>query len=170
MNPALLSSKRNDWRTPPELLGLVASMEGGITLDPCAGEFIGGEFHLTEDGLSRSWASPGVTFCNPPYSRRLPLWTAKVVAEAALGQEIVLLVPARTDTRWWHRDIAARADAICFLKGRLHFDGAKCGAPFPSAVCYYGERTKAFVRAFAGKGWTISQNLLPFGSPGEGAG
>lgn len=70
-------------------------------------------------------------FCNPPYSDIRP-WLSKA-REAALA---VFLVPARTDTRWWH-DLAMKADEIRFLRGRLKFGDAKNSAPFPSVLLIF---------------------------------
>jgi site-specific DNA-methyltransferase (adenine-specific) len=82
----------------------------------------------------REWNSP--CFVNPPYSEILP-WMEKAALEARAGKTVVLLVPARTDTRWWH-EFAMKAKEIRFIRGRLKFGNAKTGAPFPSAVVVFG--------------------------------
>ena len=70
---------------------------------------------------------------NPPYGRQIGLWTKKGKQEAALGKTVVMLIPSRTDTKWWHEDIM-QADEIRFVKGRLKFGGVTKPAPFPSAI------------------------------------
>lgn len=170
----LMSSRRMDWETPDELLELVG-MVGAISLDPCttfenptrARAFIcpstpdesphvvaGGGQGERGNGLETPWDVNGLVFVNPPYGRELPRWTAKIRMEAASGAEIIALVPARTDTKWWHRHLS-KADAICFWAGRLKFRGAEYGAPFPSAIVYFGDRAKAFRRVFTGQGWIV---------------
>lgn len=172
LSTALLSSDRMDWQTPDDLLELV-NMVGGIAFDPCttpdnptkAKLFIcpsteeslvaGGGHGVGGDGLAANWHVDGLVYINPPYGRQLPKWVAKARLEAAGGAEIIALVPARTDTRWWQKHIAHGADAICFWAGRLKFRGAENSAPFPSALVYFGDRAKAFRRVFTGKGWIV---------------
>jgi len=83
------------------------------------------------DGKALDWTDRRV-FCNPPYGRDIPQWLAKA-AEATVA---VFLVPARTDTKWWH-DYALKATEIRFIKGRLKFGDATNAAPFPSVVLIY---------------------------------
>ena len=71
-------------------------------------------------------------YCNPPYGRGVADWLRKA-REAKLA---VFLLPARTDTKWWH-EYAMKADEIRFVKGRLHFNGHKTGAPFPSVILVF---------------------------------
>lgn len=132
MNRALFSSISETWSTPVELYAAL-DREFRFTLNPCpvrdpseAGLPLFGT-----DGLSISWAGERV-FCNPPYGRGLGSWLAKA-REAEL---CVFLLPARTDTRWWHQ-YALAADEIRFIRGRLRFNGAASGAPFPSVILVY---------------------------------
>lgn len=170
---AVMSSRRMDWETPDDVLECVR-MVAPIDLDPCtttenptkARKFIcpgplhegnriaaGGGIGVCGDGLALPWESDaGLVFVNPPYGRHLPKWAAKMRLEASGGVEIVALVPARTDTKWFQKHLS-KADAICFWEGRLTFRGAPYPAPFPSALVYFGDRSKAFRRVFAGKGW-----------------
>jgi site-specific DNA-methyltransferase (adenine-specific) len=123
----MFSSVSEHWATPPEVFSRLNG-EFNFTLDPCPLE-------PPCDGLTRLWAGERV-YCNPPYNREIPKWLAKA-REAELA---VYLLPARTDTRWWH-EYAMKADEIRFLKGRLKFGGAKHGAPFPSCVVIFrGEK------------------------------
>ncbi len=155
---ALMSSARSDWQTPRGLLSLVkrVSRTGRIEVDPAAtrGNTTQARRYYAlpgKDGLKLSW-SPGLAYCNPPYGYALSLWTAKAVVEARDGAEIIMLLPARTDTKWWHRDVAT-ADAVCFWRGRVVFRGADHGAPFPSALAYWGDRAKVFRRVLQPHGW-----------------
>lgn len=157
-----------DLQTPPTLLRLVRSVAptGEIALDPAtsADNPVGAAlfYALPErDGLTLPWL--GFTFVNPPYSlQESPRWARKIAAEAAHGRaEIVALLPARVDTRWWHDHIAP-ADAVCFLRGRPRFIRPGADGPLPgpgkfaSAVAYFGDRAKVFRRVFEPHGWVVS--------------
>jgi hypothetical protein len=76
------------------------------------------------------------------------------VAAAKLGYEVIALPAARTDCRWWHQDIVT-ADAICFWKGRMRFRGGEHGAPFPSALPYWGPQVDKFCRVFSPHGHVV---------------
>ncbi len=172
----LMSSANPNWETPPEFLAVVREM-GPIRLDPCTTPEnpVGAEFwyHPIEmpcdhvaahigDGLSLGWSCEGLVYCNPPYGRGLGAWSAKMRDEAKRGAEIIGLVPARTDTKWWCA--VTTADAVCFWKGRIKFVGAKHAAPFPSAVPYWGPRAAEFRRIFERHGWVVfskQQSLFP---------
>ena len=75
-------------------------------------------------------------FCNPPYGRELPKWVKKCFEESKRAEIIVMLIPARTDTRWFHDYIYGKAE-IRFIKGRLKFGDGKSRAPFPSMLVIY---------------------------------
>ena len=135
LNPSIMSSKTDVWATPPETFAAL-DREFGFTLDVCAlPENAKCERYFTpaDDGLSRPWE--GVCWMNPPYGRTIARWMAKAVESAAAGATVVCLVPARTDTAWWH-DYAVKGE-IRFLRGRLKFGGAQHPAPFPSAVVIF---------------------------------
>lgn len=155
---ALMTSTRADWCTPLVVLERVRQV-GPIVLDPCAsrGAIVRAavEYHEGDDGLTKSWALGGLVYVNPPYGRPISRWTWKMREEGERGVELVALLPARVDTEWWQEDVAPSAESICFWRGRLTFLGAEQGAPFPSAVVYWGERVRRFVRAFAGAGWIV---------------
>jgi hypothetical protein len=156
VNPALMSSARDSWNTPPEVLELVRRL-GPIGLDPCsnAGSIVGAseEWRLErgEDGLARPWALAGLVYVNPPYGREIGPWAQKMAAEGRAGVEIVALLPARTDARWWQESVRT-ADALLFWRGRLRFLGAPSSAPFPSAVAYWGPRWLTFLSVFGERG------------------
>ena len=140
---ALFSSQRSDWETPQDLFERLDE-EFRFTLDPAASE----ECHkcsrfFTEeqDGLLQPWTGERV-FCNPPYGRKIGDWAKKACEEAQNPDTIVvMLLPARTDTRWFHRYIYGKAE-IRFLKGRLKFGKAKNSAPFPSMVVIWERKEK----------------------------
>lgn len=127
-------AKTSVWETPQALFDEL-NAEHHFTLDPCATpENAKCEHYFTEqdDGLSKNWGGQSV-FCNPPYGLALRKWVKKAWEEAQKpGTKVVLLIPARTDTGWFH-DYCLRGK-VRFLRGRLKFGGAKNSAPFPSMV------------------------------------
>lgn len=158
------SSGGHSWQTPAWLLDVLKRIFGVFDLDPCSptrrrrGAPVSAKVHLTEedDGLSLPWH--GKVFVNPPYGRELKSWTAKARAEFLTGEAslVIALVPARTDTTWWHRDVLEEA-AVVFLKGRLRFGENAESAPFPSALVIWGARPariRALQRAIPGA-WVV---------------
>jgi len=78
-------------------------------------------------------------FCIEEYVPGIINWVVKCYYESRKldhGGAIVALLPARTDTKWFHRYIYGKAE-IRFIKGRLKFGGSKNSAPFPSIVCIW---------------------------------
>ena len=140
MNPALFSSATDLWATPQDFFDKLNS-EFGFTLDPCATKAnakCGKYYTKEEDGLQQDWGGH-VVFCNPPYGRELPKWVEKAYNESKKpGTTVVMLIPARTDTRYFHDYIYHKAE-IRFLKGRLKFVDSKNSAPFPSMVVIYSQ-------------------------------
>lgn len=135
MNEVHYSSDRHDWGTPLDFFMMLSVMYGPFTLDPCAlpANAKCKKFYTPEDdGLAQSWAGERV-FMNPPYGREIGKWVKKAYEEAQAGAVVVALLPARTDTAWWHRWVM-RAHVIRLVRGRLRFEGAENSAPFPSAV------------------------------------
>lgn len=125
LNRVVFSSATNHWKTPNEVFdGL--HREFNFQDDPCP-------LNSLIDGLARDWKSPA--FVNPPYSD-LKQWSSKAWAEAQKGSTVVMLIPSRTDTKWWH-DYILKATEIRFIKGRLKFSGCKFNAPFPSCVVVF---------------------------------
>ena len=142
MNAALLSSKNMCWCTPQDFFDKL-NAEFGFVLDPAATDKTAkcSLYYTPEtDGLSQSWDRGGAVFCNPPYGREIGKWVQKAFEEARGGYPIVLLIPARTDTAYFHDYIYGKAE-IRFVRGRLRFtdeDGnAADPAPFPSMVVIY---------------------------------
>ncbi|MEM5817104.1 MAG: DNA N-6-adenine-methyltransferase [Desulfitobacterium hafniense] len=140
MNTALMFSSETDlWATPQAFFDDLNS-EFGFTLDPCAtpqNAKCQKYYTPVEDGLSQSWGGETV-FCNPPYGRALKDWVKKCYVESRKpNTKVVMLIPARTDTSYFHEFIYKKAKEIRFIKGRLKFGGAKNGAPFPSMVVVF---------------------------------
>lgn len=129
------SSASNEWETPQEVFHYLNKVFR-FTRDVCAspGNAKCKNFWTKkDDALSRKWS--GVCWMNPPYGREISAFMAKAVAESKRGVTTVCLVPARTDTRWWHK--WARQGTIIYLRGRLKFGGSKNSAPFPSALVIF---------------------------------
>ncbi|NDD55916.1 adenine methyltransferase [bacterium] len=90
-------------------------------------------FTPEQDGLKQEWT--GICWMNPPYGREIGKWVKKAYESSLTGATVVCLIPARTDTRWWH-DYCMRGD-VKFIRGRLKFGSSKNPAPFPSAVVIF---------------------------------
>ena len=129
------SSERHDWETPRYLFdGLNA--EFGFELDVCATAATAKcrrYFTADDDGLTKDWE--GSCWMNPPYGREIEQRMKKAAQSARDGALVVCLVPARTDTRWWHK--YATLGEIRYLRGRLKFGNAKNSAPFPTAIVIF---------------------------------
>lgn len=135
----MMSSKTVEWATPPDLFQKLDA-EFRFTLDPCATKenakckkF----FTKEDDGLVQSWKGERV-FCNPPYGRKIGMWVRKCAEREA--DISVMLIPARTDTKWFHGLIYGYADIVRFLPGRLYFGDGTGRAPFPSMVVIFYNR------------------------------
>lgn len=140
----LFSSNSCEWATPQAFFDQLND-EFHFTLDPCADDRnhkCDKYFTAEQDGLKQDWSGE-IVFCNPPYGRDIGKWVEKCFDEVYHGNCpcVVLLVHARTDTRWFHDYIYNRAE-IRFVKGRLKFGDHTVNAPFPSMVVVY--RAKGF--------------------------
>jgi phage N-6-adenine-methyltransferase len=131
-----LASATSEWSTPPDLFETL-DKEFHFDLDPCSThENTKCTRHYTaeDNGLLGSWF--GNVFMNPPYGREIGLWVQKAFVSAAAGATVVCLLPANTDTSWFH-DYCLRGE-IRFLRGRLGFGGTrKGGAPFASMIVIF---------------------------------
>ena len=139
MNNALFTSKTGLWETPQEFFDKL-NREFDFTLDACAtpeNAKCRNFYSPEQDGLSMPWN--GRVWCNPPYGRHVGQWVRKAYTSAQTGAIVVMLLPARTDTAWFHDYIYRRAE-IRFVRGRLKFGGGKNSAPFPSMVCVFRGR------------------------------
>ena len=140
------SSRTDEWPTPDWLFERL-HREFGFTLDPCAtheNARCPRHFTRVEDGLNRDWTG-AVVFMNPPYGRAIKHWMRKAYESAQAGATVVCLVPARTDTAWWHT--YAIFGEMRFVRGRLKFGTAAQGAPFPSAIVVFRPSDKAYPHA-----------------------
>ena len=139
MNRVLFSSKSDNWETPPQFFQALDA-EFHFDLDVCAlPENAKCQKYYTpeDDGLSQPW--DGTCWCNQPYGRSISAWVKKASESETT---VVMLLPARTDTRWFHEYIYGKAE-VRFIKGRLKFGGSKNSAPFPSMVVIFrGERSE----------------------------
>lgn len=129
------SSKTDLWSTPDDFFKKYDD-KYGFSLDVCATpdnakcqKF----FTEEDDGLAQDWI--GVCWMNPPYGRTIKQWMKKAYESSLQGATVVCLVPARTDTAWWH-EYAMKGD-VEFIRGRLKFGGHANSAPFPSAVVVF---------------------------------
>ena len=134
----LQQPKSHEWETPIELFRELDA-EFGFQLDAAASldNTLCQHFYTAEmDALRFDWAWAESVFCNPPYGNQIGRWVEKGYEEAQNGATVVMLIPARTETRYWH-DYVMRAAEIRFIRGRLRFSGATVNAPFPSAVVVF---------------------------------
>jgi phage N-6-adenine-methyltransferase len=138
----MFSSKSDEWETPQHFFNKLNKIYK-FTLDPCCTKETAKceKFYTPQDnGLSKSWTDETV-FVNPPYGD-IKTWVKKAHDESVNNNAVVvLLIPARTDTRYWHDFIMKEAESIYFVKGRLKFGNSVNSAPFPSAVVVF-DRTK----------------------------
>ena len=136
----IFSSRTDEWSTPQDLFD-VLNEKYHFDLDPCADTFNHKcELYYTkeEDGLKRPWEGHNV-YCNPPYGREIGKWVQRGYEQSKLpNTSVVMLLPARTDTKWFHEFIYGKGE-ITFLKGRLKFGNSRNSAPFPSMIVVFKE-------------------------------
>lgn len=144
---------RIDWCTPEYIVSAVKDMFGIIQLDPCSNtnSIVGAVTNYilpTNDGLKDSWDYSTI-YVNPPFGPGLDLWVKRCVdAYKNHGSEIILLLPAAVETKWWQQLIFPNSPSICFLNKRIKFIGAESGAPMPCAIVYFGDDSQGFFKAF----------------------
>lgn len=133
---AAFMSQETTWETPQAFFDHVNCLFR-FTLDACATAdnakcevFYSPE----DDALSQPW--PGVVWMNPPYSHSIGKWVEKAYREAQAGATVVALIPARTETSWWH-DYVMKANKIILIRGRMRFSGSPINAPFPSSLVVF---------------------------------
>ena len=135
----MFSSKTDLWATPQDFYDEL-NKEFNFTLDPCAttenakcDKF----YTIKENGLNQNWEGE-VVFCNPPYGRAIKDWVKKCYEESKKpNTTVVMLIPARTDTIYFHEYIYHNVKVIRFIKGRLKFGNSTNSAPFPSAIVIF---------------------------------
>ena len=142
LNKGMFTSNTDMWETPQALFDEL-DKEFHFTLDVCAvPENAKCERYFTpaQNGLKQDWNTGGGTvYMNPPYGREIGLWVRKA---AESNVTAVCLLPARTDTAWFHDYIYGKAE-IRFIRGRLKFGNSKNSAPFPSMIVIFrGEHKK----------------------------
>lgn len=142
INDGLYSSATGEWETPAAFFRQL-DREFRFDVDVCAtaeNAKCARYFTKEQDGLAQPWA-PATCWLNPPYGNEIGRWVGKALQESLKGAVVVCLLPARTDTRWFH-DWVMFASEIRLVRGRLHFGGAKNSAPFPSAVAIFNGQTR----------------------------
>lgn len=130
------SSRTDEWATPQQFFDQLDA-EFAFTLDPCAtpeNAKCAHYFTRDDDGLHQDWANERV-FMNPPYGRTIGQWVQKAWEASPQGATVVCLLPARTDTSYWH-EYCLRGE-IRYVRGRMRFGSARHAAPFPSAVVIF---------------------------------
>lgn len=137
LNNSMFTSKTDLWSTPQDFFDRLDAVYHFDT-DVCAlpeNAKCKNFFTPEQDGLKQEWK--GVCWMNPPYGKEIGKWVHKAYESARdNGATVVCLLPARTDTKWFH-DYCIPYGEITLVKGRLKFGGAKSGAPFPSAVVVF---------------------------------
>ena len=137
INNALFSSASVEWSTPQDVFDKL-NEEFHFTLDAAAtpeNAKCDRYYTKADDGLKMPWG--GHVWCNPPYGKTIGLWVKKAYESATEnGSVVVMLLPARTDTKWFHSYILHRSE-IRFIAGRLKFGDAKTSAPFPSMIAIF---------------------------------
>ena len=131
INKALFTSNSEEWETPQDLFNRLND-EFNFTLDVCATEEnhkCTKYFTKEQDGLMQEWSGE-VVWCNPPYGRLVGEWVKRCCEHKGVS---VMLLPARTDTKWFHDYIYGKNE-IRFIRGRLKFNNIKNSAPFPSMI------------------------------------
>lgn len=127
------SSADTTWETPQDFFDML-DLEFSFQLDVCASsENTKCERFYSENSLEKEWT--GRCWMNPPYGREIGKWVEKAYMTALQGHLVVCLIPARTDTKWWHNYVF-KGD-VWFVPGRLKFGGSRHSAPFPSAVVVF---------------------------------
>lgn len=135
INKGFFTSATDDWETPQALFDGIAEVFR-LDIDVCASKENAkceAFFNVaTHNGLTADWYGLNV-WCNPPYGRGIGAWVKKCYEHNQLA---VMLLPARTDTKWW-QDYCLKADCVHFVRGRLKFGDSKNSAPFPSAIVIF---------------------------------
>ena len=139
ISKGLFTSSSDEWSTPQDLFDAL-NKEFSFTLDVCAtheNRKCDEYFTREDDGLTREWY--GNVWMNPPYGRQIGDWVRKAYEYGTGGGLAVALIPARTDTKYWHRYVMNSTE-IRLIRGRVKFGNADTGAPFPSAVVIFSEK------------------------------
>jgi site-specific DNA-methyltransferase (adenine-specific) len=158
---ALFSKASDEWETPQWLFDLLDrefhfDYDLACTKKNCKCQC--GIFVPEQDALIFPWKWLGsrdiIGFLNPPYSK-IGQFMEKAYEESQKGATIVCLIPARTDTKYWH-DYVMKAQEIRFIKGRLKFGDSKNSAPFPSVIVIFDKNATGYVGGYPRIGKTIA--------------
>lgn len=137
--PILRQPVTHEWETPRELFDALDA-EFGFGLDAAASDdnaLCERYYTRRDNALWFNWdARGGAAWCNPPYGQEIARWVRKCYEQSQIGMVVVMLIPARTDTTYWHQYVM-RAAEIRFVRLRLRFSGSSINAPFPSAVVVF---------------------------------
>lgn len=136
MNNVHFSSKSNEWTTPQDFFDMLND-EFAFTLDAAATSENAkcvNYYDVETDALSQCWR--GTVWLNPPYGRKIGKWIRKAWEESQRGVEVVVLMPVRSDTPYWH-DYVMRAAEVRLVRGRLRFSDSSASAPFPCCVVVF---------------------------------
>ena len=154
MTKGMYSSNTDNWATPQAFFDML-DKHFHFELDVCASEDNHkclNYFDKTDNGLEKNWSK--VNWLNPPYGKVIGDWIKKAYEESKKGCTVVCLVPARTDTKWFHNYCFNYGEVI-FIKGRLKFGNSNNSAPFPSALVIFGGGNEGTYR-------TIENNVTIF--------
>jgi hypothetical protein len=179
-SPQVFTAERQDWNTPQIVVDALLRGWGSIALDPCSNEssIVPAGLRVMfptperlavpqprgvrlDDGLAFDWdvIGPRLVYVNPPFGLKGDTGALPWLRKAAATQvaEVVVLLPARTDTAAFHEHVFGRCDALCFWRSRLRFSGASDPAPFPSVFIYFGSSPQKFAAAFEPHGKVLIQ-------------
>lgn len=156
------SRKTDEWGTPDHVVRHAAKLCGirAFDLDPAVGPSTSPKacawyLHPQQDGLALPWQD--CVWLNPPYSQTRA-WLEKAVLELRRGSArlVCALIAARTDTRAWQDVVHPFADDVYLIRGRIKFEGAAHGAPFPSALVKFTQGSAGQAQVLAGPVyWTL---------------
>jgi phage N-6-adenine-methyltransferase len=128
---------KTDWETPQYLFDELTK-EFNFSLDVAASSENAKTkryFTVLDNGLTKVWENE-IVWCNPPYGTEVPKWLQKGLLSKSLNTTSVFLIPARTNTKWWH-SLCMKASEIDFICGRPKFGESTHGLPFPLALIIF---------------------------------
>lgn len=142
MTSGMMSAQTVEWETPDRLFRGLDDLFH-FDLDVCAtpeNAKCARFYSPKENGLHQTWR--GTCWMNPPYGKEIGKWVRAAYFSSCAGTTVVGLIPARTDTHWFHDWVLGRATVI-FLRGRIYHlqKGEVIGrSPFPSLIAIWWPR------------------------------
>lgn len=142
MSAYMPQAKSIEWDTPTSLRNELVEEFGQFDLDAATREDnpMNAVSILTieDNALEHKWLGD-LVYLNPPYGRIISKWIVKAIEEFENGnsKKIVMLLPSRTCTKWFHTIYQRHDVEIRFLKGRLRYNDST-PAPFPSMLVILG--------------------------------